>query len=517
VYPPSNFCFLLSQFQLLLFLLLSLAPGPACAQTPDFSLINTPWLEISTAHFNVYTCGDPPLAYKLTGHLEQFSKAYAVLAGTQALASPPIVVLAFPDHDRMKPFLPLYQGQPANLAGFFKRGDDENLIVLSLPADADGPPDMTVVFHEYTHLLFRHNDQYWPLWLKEGMAECYSTFATTGRGVSIAGPIGHHLELLQQTPLMPLTDLFAVTHDSPQYNESSRQGIFYAESWLLTQFLMAGNQPALRARFGRYTYLLRAGENNVEAFTNALQISLPAMEAQLRRYLDNNLFPPLEINLTANLSAPIAISTHTLTPVEKYFRLGDELLRIDRLDAATTFFKKAQHDAPAGPLPYEGLGFLALENHQSAEALRNLTTALQHGSTSFLAYYNYARARYQLTSHDAGGGDETYAPLPDDAAAEVRDNLEKSLTLMPDFAPAQELLGYFEMVQGDNPAAAGTHLRRAIELEPESPAYIYTLAQYLYRNQDSAAALATLMPILKPNIDLVIRAHAQSLIQENTH
>jgi thioredoxin-like negative regulator of GroEL len=73
------------------------------------------------------------------------------------------------------------------------------------------------------------------------------------------------------------------------------------------------------------------------------------------------------------------------------------------------------------------------------------------------------------------------------------------------------------MVQGDNPAAAGTHLRRAIELEPESPAYIYTLAQYLYRNQDSAAALATLMPILKPNIDLVIRAHAQSLIQENTH
>ena len=38
---------------------------------------------------------------------------------------------------------------------------------------------------------------------------------------------------------MPLHELFAVTHNSPQYNESTRQGMFYAESWLLTHFLMA--------------------------------------------------------------------------------------------------------------------------------------------------------------------------------------------------------------------------------------------------------------------------------------
>ena len=161
--------------------------------------------------------------------------------------------MAFPDHESMKPFLPLYQGQPANLAAFFQRGSDENLIVLALPGTNSAFTDMEVIFHEYTHLLFRRNDRIWPLWLKEGMAEVYSTFETTGYNARIGDPIGHHLRLLAQQPLMPLAELFAVTHDSPQYNERERQGIFYAESWLLTHFLMAGDNPAYQAHFRQFT------------------------------------------------------------------------------------------------------------------------------------------------------------------------------------------------------------------------------------------------------------------------
>src|ERR1700760_2999181 len=95
-----------------------------------------PWYETRTAHFNIYSCGNIQDIYKIAGQLEQFQRAYAMLAGKNATASPPIVVLAFPDHESMKPFLPLYNGQPANIAGFFTRGSDENLIVLATP-DAD--------------------------------------------------------------------------------------------------------------------------------------------------------------------------------------------------------------------------------------------------------------------------------------------------------------------------------------------------------------------------------------------
>ncbi len=499
---------ILSCFWLILFTGLT---GVSLGQTADFSLVPAHWFETRTAHFRIYSCGDPQPVFKLAGRLEQFCEAYTILAGAQAVASPPIVVLAFPNHEGLKPFLPIYNGQPANLAGFFKRSEDENLIVLALPSEDSSGDDMSVIFHEYTHLLFRHNDQFWPLWLKEGMAEAYSTFATDGRNISIAGPIDHHLQLLKQTTMLPLAELFSVDHDSPQYNESSRQGTFYAESWLLTQFLMAGDQPAFRARFGEYTALLRQGQDSVGAFTNALHVSLPAMEAQVQRYLNNGVFPPLYLNLASNnISAPINIVTHTMTPVEIYFRLGDELLRIDRLDTAGEFFDRAQKLAPASPLPYEGQGLLALRNDQADEALRDLNEALARGSTSFLAYFIDAREQYKLTADG-----ERYSPLKDERAAEIRGKLARALTLQPDFGPAHELIGFFEMVQGDSLEETARHLERAIQLEPENSSYLFTLAQFQFRNGNPAAARQTLEPLLEPNIEGQLRQHARDLIEEN--
>jgi tetratricopeptide (TPR) repeat protein len=494
---------------LVLAVLLELGICTAPAQSNDVPLVQRRWFETRTAHFNIYSCGAPQDVYKLSARLEQFCQAYTLLAGAQAVASPPIVVMAFPDHETMKSFLPLYQGQPANLAAFFQRGSDENLIVLALPGTNSAYTDLEVIFHEYTHLLFQHNDRIWPLWLKEGMAEVYSTFETTGYNFRIGKPIDHHLRLLAQQPLLPLAELFAVVHDSPQYNERDRQGIFYAESWLLTQFLMAGDNLAYQARFRQFTPLLREGQLPEPAFTNAMQTTLPAMETELRRYLKNGRLAPMELTLPANVSSPITLTTRPITPVENYFRLGDELLRIHRPDAAEAYFKQAQKLAPAGPLPCEGLGLLAAERGQHEATLQNLKEALQHGSTSFLAFYIYAREQYRLTADSQ----DRHAPLKNEAAAEIRGELQKSLALMPDFGPAHELLGFFEMVQGDNLALAEQHLQRAIQLEPENPSYLFSLAQVQLRNHDPDAARRTLQPLLLPNVEPNLRAHAEEMIQ----
>ena len=133
----------------------------------------------------------------------------------------------------------------------------------------------------------------------------FTAVVITGYNARIGKPIDHHLRLLAQQPLLPLAELFAVVHDSPQYNERSRQGIFYAESWLLTHFLMAGDNPAYKARFGQFTQLLRQGQLPEQAFTNALQTTLPAMETELRRYLKRGVFTPVELPLPAYLSSSI--------------------------------------------------------------------------------------------------------------------------------------------------------------------------------------------------------------------
>jgi Tfp pilus assembly protein PilF len=499
--------------RLIFILALTLGPGsgvlPFSSRAEGAPLEHRPWFEVNTAHFNFYSCGPIGNVYKLAGRLEQFSSAYAGLAGAGAVASPPIAVMVFPDHASMEPFLPLYNGQPASLAAFFHHGSEENLIVLALP-ETGRPLNLEVIFHEYAHFLFRRNDGIWPLWLKEGMAEMYSTFETSGRYAEIGMPIGRHLRELAGHPMMPLAQLFSVQEASPEYNERDRQGVFYAESWLLTHFLMAGDVPGFVARFGQFSALLHQGQLPIPAFTNALGVSLPVMQAQLRRYFIRGQFRPIDLLVSSNLAAPIASKVRGVTPVEVSFRLGDELMQIGRLDEAKAQFDRGAELAPASPLPHEGLGLLADKRGDHDEALPEFKMAMARGSENSLVYYAYAREKYLATA-DAG---ERHTRLEGPLAVEIRQALQRSLALAPDFAPAHEMLGFFEMVQGDNLAIAGQELRQAIQLAPENRSYLIALAQWEIREQDPEAARQILQPLLFPNVAEELRLAAQRIIAE---
>src|SRR5512141_2030407 len=210
------------------------------ATSSPVAIVERRWFETRSAHFHIYSCAPQQNVYRLAARLEQFCEAYTSLAGAEAVASPPITVIAFPDRESMQPFQPLYHGKPGNLAGFFRRGSDENLIVMALPGTNSALQGMEVIFHEYAHLLFRRNGNVWPLWLTEGMADLYSGFEASGRAALIGRPLPPHQQLLETGARMPLRELFSVTHESPEYNEGERQTLFYAESWLLTHYLVAG-------------------------------------------------------------------------------------------------------------------------------------------------------------------------------------------------------------------------------------------------------------------------------------
>ena len=82
------------------------------------------------------------------------------------------------------------------------------------------------------------------------------------------------------------------------------------------------------------------------------------------------------------------------------------------------------------------------------------------------------------------------------------------------FAPAHELFGFLEMAQGENLATAEQQLQLAIQLEPENPGYAFSLAQVQLRNRAPEAARRTLAPLLRPNADARLRAHAEELMRE---
>ena len=70
------------------------------------------------------------------------------------------------------------------------------------------------------------------------------------------------------------------------------------------------------------------------------------------------------------------------------------------------------------------------------------------------------------------------------------------------------------MVQGESLATAEQQLQLAIQLEQENPAFRFTLAQAQLRNRNPDAARRTLEPLLLPNVDAKLRAHAGEMVKE---
>jgi len=142
--------------------------------------------------------------------------------------------------------------------------------------------------------------------------------------------------------------------------------------------------------------------------------------------------------------------------------------------------------------------------------VRLLNESIQRGSESFLVQYVNGEERLRLTG-DAQGRFKRVSPEP---AAEIRAALEESIALMPDFGPAQQSLGFLELMQGDDLPAAQEHLERAIQLEPENQSYLVELAQVQMRRNEIEAALRTLAPLQQPNVDEKLRASAEEIRSE---
>jgi tetratricopeptide (TPR) repeat protein len=259
--------------------------------------------------------------------------------------------------------------------------------------------------------------------------------------------------------------------------------------------------------------LLRQGQTAEQAFTNAFDVTLPAMETELRRYLAARQFTSLEFNVQASLLSPRPMATRKLTPVEIYFRLGDEQLRIGRVEAAEAVFESARQLAPASPLPYEGLGLLTAEHKQPVDAIRWLGQAIERGSENYLVYYTFAEKKYRLTARS----DEGYAPVDKALADEVRKNLGKSLALMPDYGPSHHLLGFFELVQREDLALAEEHLQRALQLEPENLNNLYVLAEVQIARNETEAARRNLLQLCLPYVNERLRSEAEKRFQKLDH
>ena len=484
----------------LLLVLLMSVPVPATAQTRDS------WRSIRTNNLFVIGNADPEKLRQVAVWLEFFHSAFGRLVSRNVIdGSVPTTVIVFRDEASFMPFKPLYQGRPANLAGFFQPGQDVNYIAMSLDPSERDP--FSIAFHEYVHLHLRDNIPNVPLWLNEGLAEFYGSLEFSGGEAILGAPLGY-IRLLRSVELLPLKTLFSIDTRSPHYNEQDKTGIFYGQSWALVHYLMLSGGPTRQSQFKRFLNLVGRGDDAGKAMEDSFGMSLDQIEDELRSYIRRGQLPTLRMAS----DDPEAYASYTamqrvaLSEAEANYYLGDLLLHIGREEDADRYFKHAVALDPGLTIAYSALGQIAVQQRRYADAkkyLQKATTTPQH----YLVHYHYAwilaRDPASPTGHISG-----YTP---ETAAVMREQLSRTIKLAPDFAPAYYLSAIVDLVTEKNLDAALESAEKARRLQPTSSAYALLVAEIQAKRDETAVARSMLDPLTRDS-DPKIRQEAQRLL-----
>ena len=488
----------------------SLAPG---GQTSTLGAHPTQsrdtWRSVNTNNlFLVGNAGEEDLR-QVAVWLEFFHSAFAQLVSRSVLdSSVPTTVVVFKDDASFRPFKPLYQGRPANVAGYFVPGQDRNYIALSLERGERGGRDpLSTAFHEYVHQHLMNTAPGVPLWLNEGLAEFYGSFVQANGEAVLGAPISNYIHLLRSQQLLPLTTLFTIGNDSPHYNEQAKSGIFYAQSWALVHYLMMGDGGRRQQQFKRFLSLAFAGDSTGKAVQDAFGVSLEALEKDSQEYVRRGEFASQRLAVGNGPTGHIAMQRMAVSEGEANFYLGDLLLHIDREAEADKYFQRAISLDSGFTQTYASLGLLRVRQKRYAEAKQYLQRATV-SPQSYLVHYLYA----YLLSHEgvtASGSINEYSP-PN--AQIMRDQLRKAIKLAPEFADAYYLLAMVNLVTNEQLDEAVSFVKRAQRLSPSKLAYGLLLAHIHVRQRAPESARQVLEPLARQTGDPRVRSDAQALL-----
>jgi tetratricopeptide (TPR) repeat protein len=470
------------------------------------------WTSVRSQNFFLVGNASEKEIRQVATRLEQFRHVFTKLFTKVNFNTPvPTTVVVFKSDSSYKPFKPVAEGKTVEVAGYFQSGDDVNYITLT-PERRGAENPFSTIYHEYTHLLVNNSlgPGAAPPWFNEGLAEYYSTFAIEDdRKVHLGRLIDYHIFRLREQKMMPLAQLFAVTHYSLERNKHDVRSLFYAESWALMHYLILGNEGKRLPQLGEFLGLTKKGVPTDEAFRRAFQIDTAGMEKELQKYVQANTFMSRVTTFPQKLEFDSQMTAAPLTDAQAEAYLGDLLLHINRPDDAAVRLQRALDLDPTNAMARASLGMTRLRQKRDAEAVVQLREAAAAGATNYLAHYYLA---YALSR--AGMGENGYMPgsYPADAAREMRAALRKAVSLRPDFPESYHLLAWISLVNGDNLAEGAQLIRQAIALAPGNQHYALVLAQLYLRQEKFDEARKTAELLAREGSDPGLRATAQSVL-----
>ena len=450
------------------------------ASLPGISAAADTWVRARSPHVEVLSNGSEAQARRAAEHVEIFHRvlqsALAPLPGLVEGSRPPLV-LAFRDAQSFARFRPLRNdGAPQEVDGVILGGADRTYIAVNLGADREDAHE--ALAHEYTHFVLNPILPAQPPWMGEGLAELLAAASLWPESATLGRTSDAHLRRIGREGSMPLRAQLAVGYLSPTYQGAKHRELFYAQSWALVHWIVAGGHGGMPGVMS-FAEAIAEGEDPASAFARCFGMTVDAAEASLAAYLGTLPLPTVVVPLASAARAqPIELSAVDAAEMDGH--LGDLLLRGGRTADARSHFARALE---AGALSaHEGMaGLLLLEGR--------LDEALWHIEAALAADPNDARALQRRAEHfvrEAAFRGDVLGEAETDRAANV---LERALVSDPDLADAADLLARLRPTPVAHRIAL---MRRVVDRQPERAELAFTLAGLHVKRNDLAAAARVL-------------------------
>jgi len=362
-------------------------------------------------------------------------------------------------------------------AGLYQQGPTKIYVVLQMNLEGERP--YHILYHEYTHTLVHLNFFHVPLWLDEGLAEYLGNASLGNKEVRIGLVPAGHLYVLQQNKLLPIETLLTVDHSSPYYNEANRTSVFYAESWVLTHYLMLdqkARQDRLLPKFleaytrtGDQVAAAKIAFGDLQKFGNTLD-----KYARAGNFYNGIMKPSTE-------SVDKNYTFRALSHAEVSILLGEFLAIHGRPKEAKELLDAAAKENPNSAALHEVLGLSEYRNGDWEGATKEMEEAIRLGTTSFAPYYMVGARMARGIDYSLKEGD-----------AQVIENLNKAIKLNPNFAPAYDALARALRNSPNQLANAVNAELQAVKLDSSNVGYAMNFTFLLLAaNRDvDAAAMA---------------------------
>lgn len=442
------------------------------------------WLKVSAPEFTVITTLGEKDALAWTNEFSQFVGTLQGFIRVNPKYLPRLTLVVFARERDFQRFQPLREnGTAMETAGFFSRRP--SWAVAGMGGLRMNDETRMTIFHEGTHWFTSAFELPNPVWLEEGLAEVFSTFAIEGKKLTWGRAIELHVLALRTLEPLPLEQLLFLPREYLHGEgdaSSLATGMAYAQSWAFTHYLIFGQRDVPRSALMDYVKGLRAADQHPdEAFKKAFGGTYAQVHKKLVTYLHNGQY----YVQTQPLLALPALKAESASVLEVEEALARLRMAGGRHAEAKENIARAIATAPDNPRVYELQGEHAQEMGDGAAALAAYRTAIQKGSTDFKPYYEVASEAH---------GEEGMSP---EKARGIANAYERAINLNPRFRESYVGLGGIVGVTPPGNTEDVKFLELGLRLYPEEGMIKLGIATIAKREGNTERAQTLLREVLE--------------------